>query len=171
VTVSRVFGRWHDLSQHWALAEWHAARWESSHTNDTDLHSVGIWKNQNRQGILGEFVYCFETGLIPDLTVGYKKGADFKDGTDVKTNHELWGHLLVLDGLVRKAGVSRYALVIVDDEMKRGVLVGTATPELVESFPAKKLKWKPVHRVPQEELTPWQQIPGVRRCPCSIHQP
>lgn len=168
MTVERDSGRWHDLSGHWAMAEWHAELWNQSHEKHGLKENAAVFSNQNVIGILGEFVYWFETGLYPNLSAGFKEGADFSDGTDTKANHELWGHLLVPEGKAMKEGVKLWALVIIDQKMKRGILVGTAPPEQVAAAPVKTLRWKPTHMLEQSELTPWEPRTDVRPCPCRL---
>lgn len=155
--------RWHSLAAFWDWLHWLGGEREKQKEH---YASTRNWNDEPHViGLLGEQVYALETGqaINTALNRGGDSGIDFPDGTDVKTV-TYWQdpYLKVSPDELRVGRALRYALVVVDEQAKRGALIGVASPAQVRSARLHVWKKVPMHSLHYSEIEPLPED----CCPC-----
>lgn len=154
--------RWWSLRPYWA---WLAAVAAERDAQKRPFATSRYWNNDSHFiGLLGELVYALETDQAPDvaLRIDGDQGEDF-ERVDVKTC-VYWRDPYLKHPVNAKWWPASFALVILDQEEQRGMLVGVVDAERVRQAPVRDWGHGPQYSLRGRECLNEVPADTCRRC-------
>lgn len=142
---------WHDLSGCWDELK---AVAEERNAQKSGFRSSRYWNAESHfLGLLGEQVYALEHGLAVDkaLRLNGDGGTDF-GSVDVKTT-KYWQYPILKHPVQAQMRADRYALVGIDIDRQRGMLIGEVTADRLRRGKIEDFGYGPQYTLDEYEIT------------------